>query len=168
MDLPCGKAAIIILNSILRGGGGEKEVIFFISCLLYLNKTTRWQLTLGQNNPSSSCCRITHILLRTQDRWGLHTDGAGVTSVCVLLGGRVRVKSDLPVCQSLPCCRGVGGSVRGSVPAAGRSGRSRVWAAIRRSPTSCPCCYFSRGVGWKAGGETDTQDMSSQRRHRRT
>lgn len=105
-----------------------------------------------KNNPLSSCCRITHILLRTQDRWGLHTDRAGVTSVCVLFGGRVRVKSDLPVCQSLPCCRGVGGSVRGSAPAAGRSGRSRVWAAIRRSPTSCPCCYFSRGVGWKGCG----------------
>lgn len=54
-----------------------------------------------------------------------------------------------PVCQSLPCCRGVGGSVRGSAPAAGRSGRSQVWAASRRSPTSSLCCCSYRGAGWE-------------------
>lgn len=55
----------------------------------------------------------------------------------------------LPVCRSLPYCRGAGGSVRGSGPTAGQSGRSQVWAVIHHSPTSYLCCCFSRDAGWK-------------------
>lgn len=57
------------------------------------------------------------------------------------------------MCQSLPCYRAVGGSVLGSVPAAGRSGHSQVWAVIHRSPTSSLCCYFCHGANW--GGRED-------------
>lgn len=73
---------------------------------------------------------------------------------------RLFTHANVPVYRSLPCCRDVGGSVRDSAPAAGRSGRSRGWAAIRRSPAGSLCCCFSRDAGCEMRG-TKVSDMRS-------
>lgn len=117
-------------------------------CLLYLNANTRWQQTLSKSIPLTYC-RITHIQLcniRLNQMGGYKLSVTSVESV--LFTGTTHVGLDLPVCQSLPCYKGVGGSVLGSVPAVGPSGRSQVWAVIHRSPTSSLCCYFSHGANW--------------------
>lgn len=50
--------------------------------------------------------------------------------------------------------------MRDSAPAAGRSGRSRGWAASRRSPAGSLCCCFSRDAGCESRG-TKVSDMRS-------
>lgn len=101
------------------------------------------------SSPVTAGLLISNYATQGQIRWGLQIKWAGVTSVCMLFTDTTHVQFYLPVCQSLPCCRDVGGSVLGSVPAVGQSGHSQVWAVMHHSPTSSLCCYFSHDASWE-------------------